>query len=82
MIFSAIRWLNYDWKNRQNYIPDILKCIRFKLLPGHQLAELNKLSKSKELCSFFQSTEIQYLIYDALMYNLISLYISEPIIYY
>lgn len=42
VLFAGLCWLNYDWQRRERYVPDIIRCTRFTLIPRPQLILMNK----------------------------------------
>lgn len=37
VLFSAIRWLKYDWEKRKQYFLAVMECIRFTLFKSHEI---------------------------------------------
>jgi len=50
VFLSALLWLNYDRKNREQYVKDVLGCVRFGIIPAWYLLQLqNKCLNSPEV---------------------------------
>lgn len=44
VLFAGLCWLDYDWQHRERYVPNIMRCIRFTLIPRPQLIIMSKYS--------------------------------------
>lgn len=42
VFFAGVRWLAHDWRHRKRYVLDIMRLMRFSLMPAIELLELNR----------------------------------------
>lgn len=42
VFLAGVRWLAYDWRHRKRYVVDIMRSMRFSLMPAIELLELNR----------------------------------------
>lgn len=65
---SAIRWLNYNWTEREKFLLDVMNCVRFSLMTPWQLVELKKKAESQEITKVVEVEQVRKMIDDALSY--------------
>lgn len=62
VLMSAIRWLNYDWENRQNYLIALVDCVRFGLMTSIQLLKLQRSVDSVEVQKIVEHPNVKEMI--------------------
>lgn len=63
---AGLRWLNYDWKNREKYTLRLMKCVRFSLMPPWFLVSLIKTNNCTQVDNVVKYPEIQKMINDSI----------------
>lgn len=77
VLFSALRWIYFDWDARQSHLVSVMKCIRFGLLPPWQLVELTRSSNSPEIRPLMEVQEIYKMVEDGLHYVISKYYYGD-----
>lgn len=68
IFMSAIRWLKYDWDNRDKYKFDVLNCVRFGNIIPWQLVDIKRNADNPEYIDVAKDPAICKLIDDGLAY--------------
>lgn len=63
---SVIRWLSHDWPERQCHMLDLVKCVRFSLMPPWFLVTLNKCTDCPEIDRVIEHSEVKKMINDGI----------------
>lgn len=66
VFFSALTWLYHDWEEREQYVLDIIKCVRFVLMLPWELTELRNENKSIKVQNITRMPDVGKMIDDAL----------------
>lgn len=66
VLMSAVRWLLFNWEEREKYLLDVMKCVRFGLMTPWQLVELRRNSDCPEIKKVVEFPEVQKMIDDGL----------------
>lgn len=66
VFYSALKWLSHNWEEREEYVMDVMKCIRFTLMSPWELIELRKDNKSLVVQKITIITEVLEMIDKAL----------------
>lgn len=66
VLMVAVRWLNYDWNNRQKSMLEIIECVRFGLMPPWFLVDLKRNNHCRELQKILDNKEVIKMIDDGL----------------
>lgn len=69
VFYSALKWLNHNWEDREEYAMDVMKCVRFTLMAPWELTELRKNNKSLEVQKITIIRGVLEMIDKALRYN-------------
>ncbi|KAL5287638.1 hypothetical protein ACFFRR_008500 [Megaselia abdita] len=77
VLMVAVRWLNFDWQNRQNLLLEIIKCVRFGLMPPWLLVDLKRNQHCNELQRILNNKDVVKMIDDGLSYVLTKGYYSN-----
>lgn len=73
----AVRWLSYDWKNREQVMLEVVRCIRFGLMPPWLLVDLKRNQHCNELQRILSVKDVMEMIDDGLSYVLTKGYYSN-----
>ncbi|XP_037920056.1 uncharacterized protein LOC119657284 isoform X2 [Hermetia illucens] len=68
VLMAAVRWLNFNWADREQYMLEVMGCVRFGLMTPWQLVELRRNSDSPEIQRVVESGAVQKMIDDGLSY--------------
>lgn len=68
VLYSAMRWLFYDWSAREKDMISVIKCIRFGLIPPWQLVELKRGPRNHDIQRIMEVEEIYKMVEDGLHY--------------
>lgn len=63
---SAVRWLNYHWEEREADMLQVVKCVRFSLMPPWFLVALNKNIDCVEIDRIASHPEVKRMINDGI----------------
>uniref|UniRef100_A0A1A9WF16 BTB domain-containing protein n=1 Tax=Glossina brevipalpis TaxID=37001 RepID=A0A1A9WF16_9MUSC len=77
ILMSAIRWLHYDWKERECHMLDLLKCVRFSLMPPWLLVTLTNTSECSEIDQIIKHPEVKKMINNGITYATAQIYYGE-----
>ncbi|XP_004527350.1 uncharacterized protein LOC101463295 isoform X1 [Ceratitis capitata] len=77
IFMSAVRWLNYHWEEREADMLQVVKCVRFSLMPPWFLVALNKNIDCVEIDRIASHPEVKRMINDGISYNTTQLYYRE-----
>lgn len=66
IFMSVIRWLSHDWPERQIYMLDLVRCVRFSLMPPWFLVTLNKCTDCPEIDRVIEHPEVKKMINDGI----------------
>lgn len=66
VFFSGLTWLYHDWEDREKYVMDIMKCVRFVLMRPWELTELRNDNKSIEVENITKMPTVGKMIDNAL----------------
>lgn len=66
VFYSAMTWLNDNWDDREKYVLDVMKCVRFNLMSPWELTELRNDNKSLEVQKIAKITGVLEMIDSAL----------------
>uniref|UniRef100_A0A1I8PEI8 BTB domain-containing protein n=1 Tax=Stomoxys calcitrans TaxID=35570 RepID=A0A1I8PEI8_STOCA len=69
ILMAAVRWLSYNWQEREPYILDVIKCVRFSLMPAVYLVTLNNDIDFPELERIIGKPEVKKMISDGISYT-------------
>ncbi|XP_055913349.1 uncharacterized protein LOC129946991 [Eupeodes corollae] len=69
ILMSAVRWLNYNWSDRQCHMLDVIKCVRFGLMPPWMLVALGRDIDCEEVHKVIDNPIVKKLIEDGLSYS-------------
>jgi hypothetical protein len=75
VLHATMRWLQYDWNERRNYTLDLLKCVRFGLIPSWQIVEYKNCPH--QLKHIFKENDITLYLNEALSYISMKFYESQ-----
>lgn len=82
VLFSAIRWLNYDWVKRRQYFLAIMECIRFTLFKSHEIVpfcnDFVDIEENIVIQEIITNETVQAIIKNSLVYILKSA--SDPLL--
>ncbi|XP_055845675.1 uncharacterized protein LOC129911781 isoform X2 [Episyrphus balteatus] len=79
ILMSAVRWLSYNWTDRQCHMLDLLKCVRFGLMPPWILVALGRDTDCEAVQRVIDNAEVKKMIEDGLSYTTTKLYYSKNI---
>lgn len=65
---SAVRWLNHEWPERESHMLEVVKCVRFSLMPPWFLVTLNKNTDCVEIDRIIDLPEVKKMITDGITY--------------
>lgn len=68
ILLSAVRWLNFDWDKRNEYMLDIIKCVRFGLMAPWQLIEFFSDSCPPEIRKIVENSEVRKMVENGISY--------------
>lgn len=63
---SVVRWLNYNWEEREADMLQVVKCVRFSLMPPWFLVTLNKNIDCVEIDRIASHPEVKRMINDGI----------------
>lgn len=69
ILMSAVRWLCHDWSKRKQYVLDVIKCVRFSLMPTIFLITLTNPTDYVEIDRIVTVPEVKQMINDAITYT-------------
>lgn len=72
---ATIRWLQHDWNQRRNFTMDLLKCVRFGLIPSWQIVEYKNCPQ--QLKHIFKGEDVTQYLIEALSYISVKIYESQ-----
>lgn len=84
VLLAGLRWLNYDWAGRQQYVVSVIGSVRFLLMPAIELLELNREYKAVAfdravMASALGDTQVKQLIKDAVENLVISFWKTKEL---
>lgn len=62
----AVRWLNFDWKNRGKLLLEVVGCVRFGLMPPWLLVDMKRNQHCEELQRILDNKDVIRMIDDGL----------------
>lgn len=62
----AVRWLSFDWKNREQFLLEIIGCVRFGLMPPWFLVDLKRNQHCVEFQRIMNNKDVIKMIDDGL----------------
>lgn len=65
---SVVRWLSHNWPEREQHMLDVVKCVRFSLMPLWFLVNLNKNPDCPEIDRITEHPEVKKMINDGITY--------------
>uniref|UniRef100_A0A1A9WFC5 BTB domain-containing protein n=1 Tax=Glossina brevipalpis TaxID=37001 RepID=A0A1A9WFC5_9MUSC len=68
IFMSVVRWLSHNWKKRKCHILDLVKCIRFGLMPAWFLVTISKNPENPEIAHIVNHPEVNKMIHDGITY--------------
>ncbi|XP_054288226.1 uncharacterized protein LOC129003912 [Macrosteles quadrilineatus] len=71
VFMSAVRWLMYDWENRKESLVEVMKWVRFGLIPPWQLVDIRRNPDNQEFLLITRNQEVSRMIEDGLAYAII-----------
>ncbi|XP_055914046.1 uncharacterized protein LOC129947492 isoform X2 [Eupeodes corollae] len=74
ILMSAVRWLNYNWKDRQCHMFDVMKCVRFSLVPPWILVALGRDTECDEVKKVINNPVVKKMIEEGISYTTTKLY--------
>ncbi|XP_037825196.1 uncharacterized protein LOC119613271 isoform X2 [Lucilia sericata] len=77
IFMSVVRWLSYNWQEREKYTLELIKCVRFSLIPPWFLVTLNKNTDCLEIDRIIENPEVKEMISDAVTYTTTQFYYGE-----
>ncbi|XP_054730191.1 uncharacterized protein LOC129238966 [Anastrepha obliqua] len=77
IFMSIVRWLNYNWDEREADMLEVTKCVRFSLMPPWFLVTLNKNIDCVEIDRIASHPEVKRMINDGISYTTTQLYYGE-----
>ncbi|KAH8394784.1 hypothetical protein KR222_005616 [Zaprionus bogoriensis] len=78
VFYSAVRWLHHEWPERRAYIPDLMKCVRFGLMPPTFLRFLQTPQKTRVLHAISKCEFVKEAINKAFVYTSTALFHKDP----
>lgn len=63
---SVVRWLSHNWSERERHMLDVVKCVRFSLMPPWFLVTLNKNTECLEIDRIIDNPEVKKMINDGI----------------
>lgn len=63
---SIVRWLSHNWSERESHMMDVIKCVRFSLMPPWFLVTLNKNTDCLEIDRIIEHPEVKKMINDGI----------------
>ncbi|XP_055914047.1 kelch-like protein 3 [Eupeodes corollae] len=79
ILMSAVRWLNYNWKDRQCHMLDVINCVRFGLMPPWILVALGRDIDCEDVQKVIHNPIVKKMIGDGLSYATTQLYHSNNV---
>ncbi|XP_066595951.1 uncharacterized protein [Prorops nasuta] len=77
VLMSAVRWLMHDWKNRQKFMLNVLRCVRFGLIAPWQLVDVKRNPENPEFMELMSYPEVQKMVDDGLAFVIIKYWYSS-----
>ncbi|XP_065365467.1 uncharacterized protein LOC135958487 [Calliphora vicina] len=77
IFMSVVRWLSYNWPEREQHMLAVVKCVRFSLMPLWFLVNLNKNPDCMEIDRITEHPEVKKMINDGITYTTTQLYYGE-----
>ncbi|KAM7347147.1 uncharacterized protein ACRADG_006807 isoform 3-T3 [Cochliomyia hominivorax] len=77
IFMSVIRWLSHNWPERECHMLEVIKCVRFSLMPPWFLVTLNKNTDCLEIDRVIEHPEVKKMINDGITYTTTQLYYGE-----
>ncbi|XP_046801331.1 uncharacterized protein LOC111684568 [Lucilia cuprina] len=77
IFMSVVRWLSHNWQEREKYTLELIKCVRFSLMPPWFLVTLNKNTDCLEIDRIIEHPEVKEMINDAITYTTTQFYYGE-----
>lgn len=63
---SAVRWLRFDWKSRQKYLVDLMRCVRFGWIEPWQLIDVKRNPENPEFIAIMKNPDVLRMVDDGL----------------
>uniref|UniRef100_A0A1A9WNC2 BTB domain-containing protein n=1 Tax=Glossina brevipalpis TaxID=37001 RepID=A0A1A9WNC2_9MUSC len=77
IFMCVVRWLSHNWKKRESHMLDLVKCIRFSLMPAWFLVTISKNPENPVFAHIVNHPEVNKMINDGLAYTTIEFYYGE-----
>ncbi|EDW09186.2 uncharacterized protein LOC6579355 isoform X2 [Drosophila mojavensis] len=78
IFYSAVRWVSYDWPDRVDHVPDLMKCVRFNHLSPIFLRFLQKQHNTRVMQYIANLPYVQDQINKAFIYASAELFCKDP----
>lgn len=63
---SVVRWLSHNWEERKCHMLDLIRCVRFSLMPPWFLVTLTKNPECPEIDHIVNHAEVRNMINDGI----------------
>ncbi|KAL9888084.1 uncharacterized protein ACN2A1_010200 [Glossina fuscipes fuscipes] len=77
IFMSVVNWLSHNREERKCHMLDLLRCVRFSLMPPWFLVTLTKNSECPEIEHIVNNAEVRNMINDSITYTAIQFYYGE-----
>ncbi|XP_049804476.1 uncharacterized protein LOC126247882 [Schistocerca nitens] len=79
VFMSAVRWIMFDWENRESEVVEVMRCIRFGLIPPWQLVDIRRNPKNPEFIEITSNAEVQQMVESGLEYAIVKYWYGNNI---
>ncbi len=66
IFMSIVRWLSHNWDEREEHMLEVIKCVRFSLMPRWFLLTLTKKSDCMEIDRIVCHADVKKMISDGI----------------
>ncbi|KAI9582258.1 hypothetical protein GQX74_015381 [Glossina fuscipes] len=77
IFMSVVRWLSHNWEERKCHMLDLIRCVRFSLMPPWFLVTLMKNPECPEIEHIVNHAEVRNMINDGITYTTTQFYYGE-----
>ncbi|XP_030768375.1 uncharacterized protein LOC115891916 [Sitophilus oryzae] len=77
VFMSAVRWLKYDWQNRDKYKYEVLECVRFGNIAPWQLVDIKRNPENPDFMELAKDLRICKMIDDGLAFVIIKYWYGQ-----